>query len=63
VPDKRTTPQPDVLWHNVDRVFDYYRVAVLLGLSYSLEEFAEVRQSTADVREGVIKKASLGCGC
>jgi hypothetical protein len=63
VPDKRTTFQPNVLWHNVDRACDYYRIAVLFGLNYSLEEFEDVRKGYTDVDKGAIKKVPPGCGC
>lgn len=63
VPDQRTTPRPDVLWHNVDKAFDYYRVAVLFGLDYSFEDFADVNQGCGDGQGAHLNNLILSCGC
>lgn len=63
VPSKRTTPRPDILWHNVDNAFDYCRVAVLFGLDYAVEDFADVNHGQGNGQRMRLKERTLRCGC
>ena len=44
MPDRRTTRIDRLLWHDCDGPFDYWRLATILGLTYSLQDFEDVNQ-------------------